>query len=82
MRCCVDGCRDVKALEARGTEDASTDESDSIDGKRVSKLTSPSGIDEEVSGVLRMVDAGDVVFGALKDVGNWVKEEGEEACFC
>jgi len=74
---CVVSVLDV-IVDSVGSEKASFEDMDSIDGNRVSNDTSPSGIDEAGSGDLRaaVVAAGEVVRGmsnAEKLV--WVEEE-------
>jgi hypothetical protein len=59
----------------RGGEKASPDDSASMEGKRVSKLSSPSGMEDEGSSVLLAVGAGEIPFDASKEVGKLYDDE-------
>lgn len=52
-----------------------------MDGKRVSKLTSPFGIEDAGSGILLITGAGDVVLRVPNVVENWPDGEDEERGF-
>ncbi len=66
LGCDEDGSNEV-SMGGKGAENASP-EIVSKEGKRVSKLTSPSGIEDEGSTFLFGPGAGDVVLGRPKKV--------------